>query len=47
MLRFASSDKSVATADAKGKVKAVAKGTCVIQVTAQNGITKKLIVQVK
>lgn len=46
-LRFASSDKSVATVDENGKVTALAPGFCAIQVTAQNGITKKVIVRVK
>ncbi len=46
-LRFVSSDKSVATVDKNGKVTAQAPGFCAIQVTAQNGITKKVIVRVK
>ena len=42
--RYASSDKSVATVDKKGKIKAVGTGTCEIWVYAQNGRGTKLTV---
>ena len=47
LLRFASSNKKVATVDKTGKVKGIGKGTCVIYVYAKNGYTKKVKVTVK
>ena len=44
-LSFESSDPSVATVNAKGKVKAVGKGTCRIYVYTQNG--KSAVLKVK
>ena len=44
---FESSDTSVATVNAKGKVKAVGKGSCVIYVYAQNGVSAAVKVKVK
>ncbi len=46
-LRFRSSDTNVAKVTAKGKVKAVAAGSCKIYVNAVNGLTKTLVVTVK
>ena len=46
-LRYATSNPSVATVTAKGKIKAVGKGTCTIYVYARNGYTKKVKVTVK
>ncbi|MBR1692901.1 MAG: chitobiase/beta-hexosaminidase C-terminal domain-containing protein, partial [Lachnospiraceae bacterium] len=45
--RYASSDKSVATVTAAGKIKAVGKGKCTIYVYARNGYAKKVTVTVK
>ena len=47
LLRFASSNKKVATVDKTGKVKGIGKGTCVIYVYAKNGYTKKVKITVK
>lgn len=46
-LRYASSNKKVATVSASGKIKAVKKGTCTIYVYARNGYAKKVKVTVK
>ncbi|MDO4501973.1 MAG: Ig-like domain-containing protein [Coriobacteriia bacterium] len=46
-LRFASSNKKVATVDASGKITAKAKGTCSVYVYAKNGYAKKVTVTVK
>lgn len=46
-LRYATNNPSVATVTAKGKIKAVGKGTCTIYVYARNGYTKKVKVTVK
>ena len=46
-LRYATSDKSVATVTTKGKIKAKGKGTCTIYVYARNGYAKKIKVKVK
>ena len=46
-LRYATSNPSVATVTAKGKIKAVGKGTCTVYVYARNGYTKKVKVTVK
>ncbi|SDB27047.1 Ig-like domain-containing protein [Eubacterium oxidoreducens] len=45
--RYASTNKSVATVSAKGKITAKAKGSCSIYVYARNGYAKKLKVTVK
>lgn len=45
--RYASSNKKVATISAKGKIKAVGKGSCVIYVYARNGYANKIKVKVK
>jgi len=45
--RYVSSDKKVATVSKKGKITAVAKGTCTIYVCARNGREKKVTVTVK
>ncbi len=45
--RYATSDKKVATVSAKGKIKAVRKGSCTIYVYARNGYAKKIKVTVK
>lgn len=45
--RYASSDKNVAEVSAKGKIKAVGKGKCLIYVYARNGFAKKIRVMVK
>ena len=37
-LRYYSSDRNVATVNAKGKVKAVGTGSCTIYVLANNGV---------
>ena len=46
-LRFASSDKKVATVTEKGVIKAVGKGTCTIYVYARNGYARKVKVTVR
>jgi len=45
--RYATTNKKVATVSAKGKMKAVGKGTCTIYVYARNGYAKKVKVKVK
>lgn len=45
--RYATSDPNVATVSAKGKIKAVGKGSCIIYVYARNGYAKKVKVTVK
>lgn len=45
--RYATSNKSVATVTAKGKIKAKGKGACTIYVYARNGYAKKIKVKVK
>ena len=47
LFRYASDNKSIATVDSKGKVTAVAAGTCNIYVYAKNGYAKKFKVTVK
>ena len=46
-LAFESGNKSIATVNAKGILKAKKKGTCDIYIYAHNGIYKKVKVQVK
>ena len=46
-LRFASSNKKVATVTEKGVIKAVGKGKCTIYVYAKNGYAKKVKVTVR
>lgn len=46
-LRYLSSNKCVATVDSKGRIKAVGKGTCVINVIALNGVNAEIEVKVK
>ena len=46
-VRFYSTDANVATVDAKGNVKAVAKGSCTIYAIANNGVRSKVKVNVK
>jgi len=46
-LRYATSDKAVATVSKAGKIKAVGKGKCTIYVYARNGYCKKVSVVVK
>ncbi|MCR5468395.1 MAG: Ig-like domain-containing protein [Lachnospiraceae bacterium] len=46
-LRYYSSDKSIATVDSKGKVKAKSKGVCYIDVIAHNGVSDQVKVTVK
>ena len=46
-LSYESSNTSVATVTAKGKIKAVGKGTCYVYVYAQNGVMKQVKVTVK
>lgn len=45
--RYASTDKKIAMVSAKGKIKAVSKGTCIIYVYARNGYAKKINVTVR
>lgn len=45
--RYASTNKKVATVSAKGKIRAVGKGSCIIYVYARNGYAKKIKVRVK
>ncbi len=45
--RYASSDKSIATVDKKGKVKGVSAGTTTVYVYARNGLAKAVKVTVK
>ena len=45
--RYASSNKSIATVDKKGKIKGIAKGSCTIYVYARNGYAKTVGVTVK
>lgn len=47
LLRYYSSNRNVATVSAKGRVKAVAPGTCVITVMANNGARAEVKVTVK
>lgn len=47
LLRYASSNKKIATVDKKGKVTAVKKGSCVIFVYAKNGYAREIKVTVK
>ena len=44
---FESANTQIATVDKKGKVKAIAKGKCVIYAYAQSGIFGKVTVNVK
>lgn len=46
-ISYSSSSPSVAVVSAKGKVTAKKKGSCVIYVTANNGVSKKVKVKVK
>ena len=46
-LRYYSTNKKVATVNAKGKIKAVSKGKCKIYVVAVNGAKKAVKVTVK
>lgn len=46
-LRYYSSDKSIATVNSKGKVKAKGKGICYIDVLAHNGVSAQVKVTVK
>ena len=46
-ISYESSDKAVATVSSKGKIKAVAPGTCYIYVYAQNGVSTKVKIKVK
>ena len=46
-LKYESTNTKVAKVSAKGKIKAVGKGTCHVYVYAQNGIYKKVTVTVK
>jgi len=46
-LRYISSNKSIATVSATGKVKGINSGDCVVYVIAQNGVRKKVKVVVK
>ena len=46
-LRFASSNRAVATVDKKGKIKAISKGSCLVYVYAKNGYAKAVKVTVK
>ncbi|MBR4759460.1 MAG: Ig-like domain-containing protein, partial [Lachnospiraceae bacterium] len=45
--RYASSDKSIATVNKKGRIKGVKAGKCTIYVYARNGYAKKISVTVK
>ncbi len=45
-IRYTSSDKSVATVSKSGKIRAIKAGTCYIHITAVNGLTKDVIVNV-
>lgn len=45
--RYASTNQKVATVSAKGKIKAVGKGTCAVYVYARNGYAKKVSVKVR
>ncbi len=47
VIKFESSDASVATVNSKGSVKGIKKGTCYIYAYAQNGTYKKIKVKVK
>lgn len=47
VIKFESSDASIATVNSKGSVKGIKKGTCYIYAYAQNGIYKKIKVKVK
>ena len=46
-LRYMSSDKSIATVNSRGKIKALKKGSCQIYVYAVNGMYKTVTVRVK
>ena len=46
-VRFYSTNANVATVDANGKVKAVAKGSCTIYAIANNGVRNSVKVTVK
>ena len=46
-LMYESTDTSVATVTASGKIKGVGKGTCVVRIYTQNGISKNIKVTVK
>lgn len=46
-LRYATSNKKIATVSSNGKIKGVKKGTCSIYVYARNGYAKKLKVTIK
>ncbi len=45
--RYATTNKKVATVSARGKIKAVGKGSCTIYVYARNGYAKKVKVKVR
>ena len=44
---FASSNKMIATVNAKGRITAKKKGKCTIYIYAQNGLFKKVMITVK
>ena len=46
-VRFYSTNANVATVDANGKVKAIAKGSCTIYAIANNGVRASVKVKVK
>jgi len=46
-LRYASGNPRVATVSSKGKITAVAPGTCYVYVYAENGVSRKIKVKVR
>ncbi len=47
VIRYASSNKEIATVNSKGKITAKAKGTCYVYAYAQNGVYKRIKVTVE
>ena len=47
IVKYESTNNSIATVSSKGKVKGIRKGTCYVYAYVQNGISKKIKIKVK